>query len=57
MQKYFLRIILSSFAPNLSPEGMIMPEEVADAVAFLIEHRGNAIIDEMRLHRLGKEPF
>lgn len=43
--------------PDLSPEGMIMPEEVADAVAFLIEHRGNAIIDEMRLHRLGKEPF
>lgn len=43
--------------PDLSPEGMIMPEEVADAVAFLIEHRGNAIIDEIRLHRLGKEPF
>lgn len=43
--------------PDLSPEGMIAPEEVAEAVAFLIEHRGNAVIDEIQLHRAGKEPF
>ena len=43
--------------PDLSPEGMIVPEEVAEAVAFLIEHRGNAVIDEIQLHRAGKEPF
>ena len=26
-------------------------------VNFLVEHRGNAIIDEIQLHRTGKEPF
>ena len=43
--------------PDLSPEGMIAPEEVAEAIAFLLEHRGNAVIDELHLHRAGKEPF
>lgn len=43
--------------PDLSPEGMIAPEEVAEAVAFLVERRGNAVIDEIQLHRAGKEPF
>lgn len=43
--------------PDLSPEGMITPEEVAEAAAFFICHRGNAIVDEIQLHRVGKEPF
>ena len=43
--------------PDLTPEGMIAPEEIAELVAFLVEHRGNAIIDEIQMHRTGKEPF
>ena len=43
--------------PDLSPEGMIAPEEIAEAIAFLLEHRGNGVIDELQLHRVGKEPF
>ena len=43
--------------PDLEPEGMIQPEEVAELAAFLIEHRGNAVIDEIQLRRAGKEPF
>lgn len=43
--------------PDLSPEGMIQPEEVAELAAYLIAHRGNAVIDEIRLHRAEKEPF
>ena len=43
--------------PNLSPEGMIMPEEIADIVRFLVENRGNAVIDEVLVHRVNKEPF
>lgn len=43
--------------PALSPEGMIVPEEIAEAAAFLICHRGNAVIDELQVHRIGKEPF
>jgi len=43
--------------PDLSPEGMIDPEEIAEAAAFLLCHRGNAVIDELQVHRIGKEPF
>lgn len=43
--------------PDLSPEGMIMPDEVAEIVHFLLVHRGNAVIDEILLHRAAKEPF
>ena len=43
--------------PDLSPEGMILPEEVAELAAYLVTHRGNAVVDEIRLHRAAKEPF
>ncbi|MDC7234387.1 MAG: SDR family NAD(P)-dependent oxidoreductase [Spirochaetales bacterium] len=43
--------------PDLSAEGMIAAEEVAEAAAFFICHRGNAVLDEIQVHRVGKEPF
>lgn len=43
--------------PDLSEEGMILPEDVAEIAAFYLEHRTNAVIDEIQLHRVGKEPF
>ena len=43
--------------PDLSPEGMIVPEEIADILCFLLENRGNAVIDEILVHRAAKEPF
>ena len=43
--------------PDLSPEGMIMPEEIAEIVRFLLANRGNAVIDEILVHRVNKEPF
>ena len=43
--------------PDLSPEGMIMPEDIADTVWFLLANRTNAVIDEICLHRAAKEPF
>ena len=43
--------------PDLSPDGVIAPEEVAEYAAFLLEHRGNAVVDEIQIHRVGKEPF
>lgn len=43
--------------PDLTPDGMIMPEEIADAVLFLLQNRGNAVIDEIIMHRMNKEPF
>ena len=43
--------------PDLSPEGMIMPEDIAEIVEFFLTRRTNAVIDEICVHRLGKEPF
>ena len=43
--------------PDLSSEGMILAEDVAEAAAFLVVHRTNAVIDEIQLHRAGKAPF
>ena len=43
--------------PDLNPDGMIMPEDVADAVLFLIKNRTNAVVDEVIIHRSGKQPF
>jgi 3-oxoacyl-[acyl-carrier protein] reductase len=43
--------------PDLTAEGMISAAEVADAVCFLLSARGNAVIDEIVMHRVNKEPF
>lgn len=43
--------------PDLTGEGMIMPEDVAEAVMFLLKNRTNAVIDEIIMHRANKQPF
>lgn len=43
--------------PDLTGENMIMPEDVAETVLFLLKNRTNAVIDEISMHRVGKQPF
>jgi len=43
--------------PDLTGEDMIKPEEIADIILFLLQNRGNAVIDEICVHRVGKQPF
>lgn len=43
--------------PDLKPETLIQPEEVADTVAFLLALRGNAQIDEIHIRRRDNTPF
>ena len=44
--------------PDLSPEGMILPEDIADIAGFYLEMRKtNAVVDEIEVHRDTKEPF
>ena len=43
--------------PDLSDEGMILAEDIAEIAAFFVEHRTNAVIDEIQVHRVGKAPF
>lgn len=43
--------------PDLANEPVIMPEDISDVIEFWLTHRSNAIIDEIDIHREGKEPF
>ena len=44
--------------PDLSPEGMILAEDVADIAAFYLSKRmSSAVVDEIEVHRVNKEPF
>ena len=44
--------------PDLQPEELIHPEDIADVLSFYLEHRHSAfIIDETRMHRTDKTPF
>jgi len=44
--------------PELSSDGMMLPEDIAEMVGFYLEmRRSNAVIDEMESHRVTKEPF
>lgn len=43
--------------PDLDTSNMISTTDIADVVEFLLTHRTNAVIDEILIHRDGKEPF
>lgn len=43
--------------PDLDTSGLIEANDIADVVEFLLAHRSNAVIDEVRIHRCGKQPF
>ncbi len=44
--------------PDLTGDGMLLPEDIAETVLYLIKMRGSAsVADEIQLHRETKEPF
>ncbi len=49
--------MIAQVRPELVGTPMITPEDIADSVEFLVCHRGDAICDEIRLHRSTKAPF
>lgn len=50
--------MIARLRPDLSSDGMILPKDIASIVGFYLEMRNtNAVIDEIELHRVTKEPF
>ena len=49
--------MLSVARPDLTSEGMIMPDDVAETILFLLQYRTNAVIDEINIRREGKPPY
>ena len=43
--------------PDLTPEGMILPQDIAEIIWFFLHNRGNAVVDEIQVHRVNKQPF
>ncbi len=48
---------LARTRPDLTQNGLMQPEEIAEVIAFLLSMRGNAMIDEINLRRLNSTPF
>lgn len=43
--------------PDIDMDALISTEDIADTMEFLLTHRSNAVIDEIEIHRVGKQPF
>lgn len=43
--------------PDIDMNALISTEDIADTMEFLLTHRSNAVIDEIEIHRVGKQPF
>lgn len=49
--------MIAAVRPDLAKEELIAPQEIAEAVVFLLTHRGNAMIDEINIRRVGGTPW
>ncbi len=49
--------MIQTARPDLNPQTLIQPEEIAKTVAFLLSLKGNAQIDEIRIRRKDNMPF
>ena len=49
--------MLAKTRPDLTNTGLIQPEEIAEIIEFLINKRGNAMIDEINVRRGSTQPF
>ena len=50
--------MIAMVRPDLSPEGMILPGDIAEIAGFYLEMRTtDCVIDEIEAHRVTKEPF
>ena len=49
--------LLGRARPDLDRSVLMQPEEIADIVLFLVTRRGNAVIDEINVHRAASTPW
>ena len=49
--------MVSRVRPDIRKEDLIGPGEIAELVLYLVTHRGNAVLDEIRLRRATSSPW
>jgi len=43
--------------PDIDKKDLIKPDEIAELVLYLVTHKGNAVIDELRIRRKASSPW
>jgi 3-oxoacyl-[acyl-carrier protein] reductase len=43
--------------PDIAKDELIKPEEIAELVIYLLTHKGNAVMDELRIRRATSSPW
>jgi len=43
--------------PDIAKDELIKPEEIAELVLYLVTHKGNAVMDELRIRRATSSPW
>jgi 3-oxoacyl-[acyl-carrier protein] reductase len=43
--------------PDIAKDELIRPEEIAELVLYLVTHKGNAVVDELRIRRATSAPW
>jgi NADP-dependent 3-hydroxy acid dehydrogenase YdfG len=49
--------MIREIRPDIKKEDLMQPEEIAELVVYLVTHKGNAVIDELRVRRAAAPPW
>mgnify|MGYP003623349187 FL=1 len=49
--------MVTKVRPDINPEELIQPEEIAEIIRYIVNHNGNGIIDHFYIRRFSGLPF
>jgi NADP-dependent 3-hydroxy acid dehydrogenase YdfG len=49
--------MVDSVRTDIARDELIKPEEIAELVLYLVTHKGNAVVDELRIRRATSSPW
>ena len=49
--------MVDNVRPDIAKDELIKPEEIAELVLYLVTHKGNAVVDELRIRRASSAPW
>jgi len=49
--------MVSRVRPDIAKDELIKPQEIAELVLYLVTHKGNAVVDEIRIRRATSTPW
>ena len=49
--------LVQKVRPDIKKEDLMQPDEIAELVIYLVTHKGNAVMDELRIRRAASSPW